>query len=1156
MRTITAIIGSLLLSASAFAAENPLSSRLTVDWQKVPLKKVLKELEGKTGLRFAYAETRVGAAAPVTLKVAGQPASRILRRVLRPRGFEVVLSRKGLAAVIDADGDMGSAKAFGRGLRTFVRLEKKVEGARQTGDEIQIPGWTDEDDQALAEALIDFLCPLVYFGSYRQRQPRDMDLAERMASSYDPDVRAGTVCLLFENLDRRPSEREERVEAVFQRMLADADPIVRSCAIFEGVQWLKREPDRLKSILLEAWRHKTPEVRFAVALVCAIQPEFRQKRSIAADTLTADSSAAVRFMGYVADAVSLARSRSQVRGPTGGMTVKKAGNEEVSRSPDSNALKDRNPIVRTLGIGLVLLAGRKTPDLTKSVFSTLEATGDPWLKAVWSLVAPAMSGKNIEGFNAARDLMLSSKVSHQILGCAAMSVLSTALQTAERFEKKRPRPKPVPGELPNLLDSRNLWVRSTALMICSALEPQKTTSHLMAALKSDEVDRYAALISCMTGRRKLTPKMKEVLLPSSRVISWAEGGLIAEVLKSGLSGRELMDTLIAEIKRDPDSQRVNGILHATRYHSHFSDMTKSLSEYMRVTDAVLAADNVDLERKLIRAWGRNGWHGRGEVVLKLIEKGNPEILAAAGVDFGRVHFLGGKENQALNAIHRRVRGLLASGDRDQERLAAAIIPRLFANSRVTYIYGRDTVLQKERVAITREILETHLDGEAHQFESAALLLSATMLHFAPRGQYRREGKEEPLPDYLRHACIKCLSCVNQPDKGAAALGILRQLIDYCDNHGKSLFRSYLKRERQGENVIVQRVILGNSRRKPVSADLRARRFGPELVKAIEVATESVLKSGSKADRLALRMTQASMGQKAAVDALANSLMDSALERGKRMDVLRILTDWPERQADRFVTWLLSRTESTDEEPAFKAKLIHALARHPKHLPRALGATRTLLKEDVNNRIVADVFWGLQYLAQFGAKERPIAARRPAWHSKLAAFGAEVVADNALKATMRRNGATLLKQYAGPREAALVETLVMDESLSVEMQSEIASALHTAVPETRLYEKLLSKYAQLAKPLRKRFALSAAQSPRAPKAEAFLLAALTDPEFKDRWDLHEVLHTIKLPSSPKLVDAVRTLKAKRFVGADLALRKLKPGKPDRKPVKPPPADEDF
>ena len=44
-------------------------------------------------------------------------------------------------------------KAAGRSIRSLAKLARKIESARQEGDEIIMPEWTDEDDRALAEAL-------------------------------------------------------------------------------------------------------------------------------------------------------------------------------------------------------------------------------------------------------------------------------------------------------------------------------------------------------------------------------------------------------------------------------------------------------------------------------------------------------------------------------------------------------------------------------------------------------------------------------------------------------------------------------------------------------------------------------------------------------------------------------------------------------------------------------------------------------------------------------------------------------------------------------------------------------------------------------------------------------------------------------------------
>ncbi|NQT21782.1 MAG: STN domain-containing protein, partial [Planctomycetes bacterium] len=153
--TILVLLAFLLATATAHAA--PEDHPVTIDLKDAPLPDALKQIEQQSGLRLAYDQELIEKAEPVTLKVENMPAGEVLRRILRPRGLEYIQTSRTMLAIVPADSDMGMAKMAGRAIRTFARLAKKLEAAEQHGDEVKVPGWTDADDRALAEGLMDFL---------------------------------------------------------------------------------------------------------------------------------------------------------------------------------------------------------------------------------------------------------------------------------------------------------------------------------------------------------------------------------------------------------------------------------------------------------------------------------------------------------------------------------------------------------------------------------------------------------------------------------------------------------------------------------------------------------------------------------------------------------------------------------------------------------------------------------------------------------------------------------------------------------------------------------------------------------------------------------------------------------------------------------------
>ena len=212
---------------------------ISLELNAAPLTEALNRLQDASGLHLAFAEDLVRDAQPVTLSARDEPVDSVLLRVLRPRGLECIYTGETMAAIVRAATDEGMAKAAGRALRTFARLEKKLEGAVQEADEVRVPGWEEEDDRALAEGLVD-LMSAIYFTDHHQRTSRSLVSGfPKMLNGFDRDVRVGCIIAAIDGGWRLDMNDDGLwLRETVQKMSADADPGTRAIGAFLW-RWLR-----------------------------------------------------------------------------------------------------------------------------------------------------------------------------------------------------------------------------------------------------------------------------------------------------------------------------------------------------------------------------------------------------------------------------------------------------------------------------------------------------------------------------------------------------------------------------------------------------------------------------------------------------------------------------------------------------------------------------------------------------------------------------------------------------------------------------------------------------------------------------------------------------------------------------------------------------
>src|SRR6185295_5683050 len=117
----------VLCGALVWSGEG-LEQTVTLQCKETPVAEFLRELQSKAGLRLAWSEQLIKADERITLDAQQQPAARVLRSVLRPRGLTCIQTGPQMLAVVREDSEAGILKTFGASVRELIRLELKLEG--------------------------------------------------------------------------------------------------------------------------------------------------------------------------------------------------------------------------------------------------------------------------------------------------------------------------------------------------------------------------------------------------------------------------------------------------------------------------------------------------------------------------------------------------------------------------------------------------------------------------------------------------------------------------------------------------------------------------------------------------------------------------------------------------------------------------------------------------------------------------------------------------------------------------------------------------------------------------------------------------------------------------------------------------------------------
>ncbi|HUW34571.1 MAG TPA: hypothetical protein VM223_23430 [Planctomycetota bacterium] len=668
-RAIITLSFAVLLMHAGHAEEPGVMRQVRIEFNQVPLPAALARLQEASGLHLAFSNDLVRDAAPVTLSAKDEPVDSVLLRILRPRGLECIYTGETMAAIVRADSDVGMAKMAGRAIRTLAALARKLDSAKQVGDEIVMPEWMDEDDRALVETIFELDCANKHRWALHLSEGTD-ESVERLAAMlecFDGDVRLGSAGLAYPMWQADPAGKQgRRIAAALGRMRQDGDPLIRGAAVVVRCTQRGKMRDSLFSMFRDAIEaaagDEAPEVRFAAAIGCLQYSGI----GFADDTLRRlrrDPNVVVRAAAWLAPSYSryyrLPRKLPEL----------------------GTALRDASPVVRTICLDHIVCAlqdedekwriysntmTRSTVMDTDSIIRLLgddrrrvrevmAAEGvadDPWLTmaaqallaksdTVWYLRTNWKSGASGQGsppsdrprneaeaLKAIGKLFASGKRSHAIIGCMALmdcwkNVALMANRVAYAPEKAQ-------------AGSPHLPTRLMAAAACGPLESADAASpdsraRLLKALGSaDPLERMAALWGCSPiWKPSTSTDLHEKVLASLKARSVTERSLAVQVAARALP----IDTLLALMKdygtREPDSSTTRLLLYLMWNRQSLARRPSRQQGQVRLVDTILGTRSASLQKEFIRRTGNSNYTDRNPPLLRvLIVKSEPEAFYA------------------------------------------------------------------------------------------------------------------------------------------------------------------------------------------------------------------------------------------------------------------------------------------------------------------------------------------------------------------------------------------------------------------------------------------------------------------------------------------------------------------------------------------------
>jgi len=665
--------------------------------------------------------------------------------------------------------------AAGHALRTLARLEAKLEKAHQEGDEVRVPGWTVDDDRALARALADLTAAGHYanMAGLSRTAALPIENVEALLRSPDADLRVGALLALAIGKHphgERDKAEQKRLLATLLPMTRDANPCVRAVSVAMALQSLRkvRDHEAWAAVLEMAAKDPAPEVRLAaiIGIAGGDQPVP------APASLLRDESAVVRVASAF---VLLAPNRRRE-------------DETASRGIIAAFLQERNPIARLCGVFMVG-ANLRTDSQRKDLMEMVAALPDPWLKTCARLVSPLFAPRQErpkavqEMPRTVAELLASPKPSHQVLGAfgalASLEAARPRTDSASGAEEQNPL-----AQLAPMAESERMWRRLPAILLSRYIGDGRGEARLLAALRSEEeVERLAALgaytLPSQPSRSPSSAQLNAAILTSFGRPRFVEIFAASGAMARSLPFEEVLALLRKEIASDPGS--VRACLLAESLAGGRATTRAAAEErrqaQARLLEAVLAAGNADLEQALLRrsfAMFRPRAMKGGGLCVRFIRACRPESLYTLLKSSQVAYYFQQVDETVHVEILSRLEALFESAHAADRSWAvkscAALLPRLPRVPRVPGKAGPVGPVTDKTVSLLARMTSACFADKGPAVKDGFVLLAALL---DPNNVTQVQAKA--LPAAWRQAVATALDYANDKTHGRRAAELLGNL---------------------------------------------------------------------------------------------------------------------------------------------------------------------------------------------------------------------------------------------------------------------------------------------------------------------------------------------------------------------------------------------
>lgn len=1077
----TALVAILLLAAgTACAGEAP---GVSIDLKDVPLADAIDRLQGEADFRIGYSHDLIEGLAPVTLRADGEPAERVLRRMLRPRGLEFIRTADALGAVIPAESDVAMAKTLGSAVRTFSEFARMLDRVEQNGNELKLPEHAERDVRAFAEAIIDYHTAWKWFSLKRtwlsaqvtawHAKDVPLEVLQRLASAHDADVRAGAALAAVSAgwlEDSRP-ERDAGFRALRKEMaLHDADVLARAC-------WLR--------LIVNTVRRGFNEYRMAEqALIdsCLSKPEWEVRAAIAGvsyasnwrppDVLRGDPVAAVRAVAWQSWLRRGYGERAQLAFP-----------EFVH-----GCLVDANPVIR--GFGLVQVTPqhrsiKKEGDTYVITLPEIEQAlnapplrDDPWLKLTGDVVLPIYKPTGRHFLDLPAKLVVSDKPSHRLLGCAL------ALHAVATNCRSYPDPWPEQVDPPDaapLANSDSLCVRVVGLLADGQSNTPDAAKRLADALGADdEIVRLVALLSCTGAPATPSEAVLAAIRPMLGSPMPAEQLLAARAMCRKQPVGAIADLLLKEPGTAPVRLATRIITRSLK-----DEMQKHTPEdYLAAGNAAFRIADPGLQTDFLAGFNYYGhtdnraeWERATETfAYNAVCNAHPLVLREM---FGERRF-GNSVNlrpEAATAAFSRVQALFTSEDSNTRRLALAMATNACRNN-LSYrllenVFGPD--LKGDAETLVGEMIKASLAAEAAQDREAGLELLTVVLQ-------NRTRKWREAPPWLRESALQTLGLIEDETHGGQSAEILAALYVLAYKAGK-----------QGDY------------RRDVALDRLAIELqnDTEVMQAMDAANKLLTDSDRPNDKAvvlaALAEAEAAHLARPAIGRLEKLLQEAELSVERRCAAVAMLGKRPELLSPEYTSYLMQLLGDETESLFVRREILKSFRDNTGAMPALLDRLIELAKDDECNLDSCSEMGTMVFLVVSRAAHEE--AAEPEWLPKAAELGRIFAHNERWPLEVRSKGIRLYLKATREDPVPFLDEFLLNEQAQMQLRkAAVWAAVNWQRDGRNAVGHLIEVYDALQAEVRAAIAANAMRGQGADDERLFL-HVLNDPELRPWFAKH-------------------------------------------------------